>query len=226
MKSGSGGTNLLDSLVQVLVHYYAEEAGLYKIHNLMVQGDDFCLDGEGVSPEAIEEAFKIFGMEANKSKQTFERGTLTYLQRVHLLGTLGGSASVYRSLNSILTYERMRYKEGEWNPFAEIVRTLSQLEVTNLSPFFLTLVGFVSEADRYSLGANLPAMEVMRRGGEAAAETLQRENGSVSKSGQLVSGFDRMAVNRVLRGWNPPPWGSRELFLEVYGDRVPQQSTA
>jgi hypothetical protein len=220
MKSGSGGTNLLDSLCNVLVHYYAEEAGLYKVHNLAVQGDDFVIDGEGVEPGAVEEAFEVFGMEANKSKQMYERGVLSYLQHIHFLEKIGGIASVYRSLSSSLTYERLRFKSGEWNPFAEIVRTISQLEVTALSPFFETLVEFVQEGDRYKLGANYPASEIISRSGQAGVETLERGTASVSKSGLRESGFDRLAVNRVLRGWSPPPWGSRERFLEVYGERA------
>jgi hypothetical protein len=220
MKSGSGGTNNLDSKCNKIVHYYGEEIGLYKIHNLTVQGDDFCSDGEGVTPEAIEEVFKIFGMEANKSKQMYIRGVLSYLQKIHIRGVLGGAASVYRALNSSLTYERLRYKADEWNAFAEIARTLSQLETTAFSPFFEVLVDFVKRGDRYNLGANLPPSQVLARAGNAGRETIQRDEFAAWKSGSRKSGFDGMAVNRVLRGEKLPPWGSRERFYSVYGDRA------
>nr|QQM16298.1 putative replicase [Ditsystermes virus] len=44
MKSGSGGTNLLDSICNLLVVMYGHHAGAWRIQNVAIQGDDLILD--------------------------------------------------------------------------------------------------------------------------------------------------------------------------------------
>jgi hypothetical protein len=221
MKSGSGGTNLLDSLINLLVHYYAEELGLYKIHSISVQGDDFVVDGEGVTPDVVEEAFSHYGMEANASKQMYEPEVLSYLQRIHALGWEGGISSTYRTLGSSLSYERLRYSSGKWGPYSEVARTIGQLENCAFSPWFETLVEFVSAHDKYHLGADKPASEVIKLAGEAGKESLLRGSNTAWKAALTdTSGFAKLAVNGVLRGETLPPLGSHERYLRVYGDRV------
>jgi hypothetical protein len=221
MKSGSGGTNLLDSLINLTVHYYAEEIGLYKVESISVQGDDFIIDGPGVEPGAVEEAFSHFGMVANSSKQMFEPDALSYLQRIHLLGEEGGITSVYRTLGSMLSYERLRYSSKDWNAYSEVARIIGQLENCVFSPWYETIVEFASVHDKYHLGADLPASEVLKRAGEAGAETLLRGANTAWKAVIMdTGGFAKLPTNGVLRGGEIPAFGSHERFLWAYGDRI------
>lgn len=224
MKSGSGGTNLVDSLINLLVMFYGEEIGAFKIVNCAVQGDDFFLDAIGADPEAIHEVAASFGLEAHPDKQMYTRKALAYLQRIHLHGYLGGMASVCRTLGSIMSYERMMYSPSEWNAWVDIIRALSQLENTAFSPWFETLVEFVKKGDKHSLGANLPPSEVIALAGGAGNDFLQRELGRPNKSKDssqpVMNGFVNMAVNGVLRGESLPPLGSVARFSRVYGKRV------
>lgn len=204
MKSGSGGTNLLDTVVNLLVMFYGEEVGAYKIVNCAAQGDDFILDAIGANPEAIHEVASSFGLEAHPEKQMYKPKAVGFLQRIHYQGWTGGIASAFRTLGSIMSYERMAYRPEEWSSWVDIVRALSQLENAAFSPWFETLVNFVKEGDKYALGSSLTPSEVMQRGGNAANDWVQRELGKPNKSKDrnkpLEDGFSSMAVNGVLRG--------------------------
>jgi hypothetical protein len=126
VKSGSGITNLIDSEVLLTALYYGEELGLYKIHNEAVNGDDFIVDGDGVTDKSIEESFSHFGLVVHPEKQFSEPRALHYLQRLHWLGRPGGIASVMRTLGHVLSLERIPPRK-DWNSYAYIVRALSQV---------------------------------------------------------------------------------------------------
>jgi len=221
MKSGSGGTNLVDSVINLLVMFYGEEVGAFKIVNCSVQGDDFVLDAEGANPEAIHTIAEIFGLEAHPDKQMYVEGALSFLQRIHYTGYLGGISSVYRTLGSIMSYERMQYRPEDWNPWVDIVRALSQLENCVFSPYFETLVDFVKSGDKYNLGADLAPVDILRLSGDVGKDWIQRDTGKPNKAGlDGENGFSRMVANGVLRGENLPPIGSEARFSRAYRDRA------
>jgi hypothetical protein len=225
MKSGSGLTNLVDSLILHTILVYGEKIGLYKLVNFAVQGDDFVVDGEGVTPETISKVFSHFGMSAHPDKQLYERRALSYLQRVHYLGYIGGISSVYRTLGSALSYERLRYRAGEWNGYTDVVRAISQLENCVFHPAFEDLVEFFRKADKFHLGADISPSRVIELSGDAGTDVIYRDTGASWKSSGDMDGFSQNAVNGVLRGELLPPLGSRERFLRAYGsDRVEKAS--
>jgi hypothetical protein len=218
MKSGSGGTNLLDSLCNMTAQFYGEEIGLYKIEALCVQGDDFVVDGPGIQPDGIAEAFDHFGMIAHPTKQMYEPNALSYLQRIHYKDRLGGISSTFRTLGSIESYERLRYRSGDWNGWVDVVRAISQVENTVFNPAFVPFVQFIQRGDKFELGANIAPSRVLELSGDVGKDVIQHDVNASWKSAQSESGFDRMLVNRVLRGDNQlAPQGSREFFLQAYG---------
>jgi len=221
IKSGSGGTNFVDSMYNLLAMYYGEERGYYKLVNYAVQGDDFIVDGEGLEPEAIAEAYQHLGLSVHPDKQTYVSKALTYLQRLHFHGMPGGMASAYRTLGSTLVYEKLLYKANEWNPYMEAIQAISKLENAGFHPAFEALVGYVKDSDKYSLGADVHASQVIELAGGRAGDLLSAQSRFTLNAGVLdrtTGGFDRAVTNGVLRGELLPPIGSRERFLRVYGN--------
>jgi hypothetical protein len=225
MKSGSSLTNIVDSLGLLTVLFYGEEMGFYKLERQAVQGDDFIADGPGVVGEAISEAFSHFGMVANADKQFQQPHALSFLQRTHYRDWYGGISSVMRTLGSILSLERYRYRPSEWNWAVDCVRAISQLDNCKFHPAFVPLVEFIKKGDKYELGANMPASSLLSKSGDTGKEVIQRDQGASWKSGANLDGFSQMVVNRVLRGESFPPQGSREYFVSAYGsDRLSKQT--
>jgi len=224
MKSGSGGTNLLDSICNLIVVYYGEEIRAYKVENACVQGDDFVLDAIGGNPEAIHTVASCFGLTAHPEKQMYVPEATQFLQKLHLRGYLGGMASVFRTLGSILSYERLMVNPKIWNGIADIIRARAQLDVTVFNPYFEVLVNFVKNGDKYKLGEGSSPGELLKAAGPAGLDILQRSFGapskSISRARTAQEQFALSAVNRVLRGEVVPPLGSVARFEFAYGDRV------
>jgi len=217
LKSGSGGTNLLGSLINLAIQFYGEEIGTYKIDGVCVLGDDFILDGEGVSPEATSETFTHFGMESHPNKQFYQAKTLHYLQRLHYLGRPGGMSSVYRTLGHALGMERLDSKVGVWNRFAHILRALGQLQNCVFNPFFLELVATLKEGDKYELGASFAnPMDLVSQAGPLGEQVLKEDMNAPWKTSGGNMSFKNWAVNGVLRGEELPPPGAM-LIERVYG---------
>jgi len=224
MKSGSGGTNLLDSICNLIVIYYGQEIGAYKTVSACVQGDDFVLDAIGANPEAVAQVSSHFGLVAHPDKQMFEPHALQFLQRLHFKGFLGGMASVMRTLGSIMSYERLTVNPKLWGPIADIIRARAQLENTVFNPYFECLVNFVSSGDRYGLGGTASPGDLINTAGPAGLEVLQRmygaPNKSISRGMTVQEMFNISAVAGVLRGEDVPPLGSDARFSFAYGERA------
>lgn len=219
LPSGSVLTNGVGTLGNILTQMVGEELGLYRIISLQAQGDDFLCLGNDVTPETIQEAYSFMGFEAHKEKQFYERGFVQYLQRLHIHKYYGGIASAYRTLGSTLVYERMRFKRGDWNPYLEAIQTIAKLGNLEFHPAFETVVNFIKSGDKYELGANLSASDVIRKAGELSEEVLAQAHAATLNPISMDddSSFSRSAINGVLRGEILPPFGSRERFLRVYG---------
>jgi hypothetical protein len=218
MKSGSGLTNLVDSLILHTILVYGEKIGLYEIVNVAVQGDDFVLDAKGADPEKVQTVFSHFGMDAHPDKQMYKRKALNYLQRTHYLGWTGGISSAYRTLGSLLSYERLRYRSKDWTGYTDVVRAISQLDNLVFSPVFEASVEFVREGDKFNLGADISPSQVLQKSGDAGEDVIYRDSNASWKSGGDIDGFARNAVNGVLRGEQLPPLGSNERFVRAYSE--------
>jgi hypothetical protein len=221
VKSGSGITNLIDSEVLLTAIYYGEELGLYKVHNEAVNGDDFVVDGDGITGESIQESFAHFGLIVHPEKQFSERKALHYLQRLHWLGRPGGMASVFRTLGHVLSLERMPSRK-DWNSYAYIVRALSQIQNCVFNPYFSKLVDLFKENDKYELGAIFSNPDdLVAKAGPAGQEMISIDTNRPWKSTGGNTQFKNWLVNGYLRGEMIPPPGVA-LFTRVYGKMPPR----
>lgn len=221
IKSGSGGTNFVDCMYNLVTLYYGEAAGFYKLTNYSVQGDDFVADGDGVSPDSIAEAYKHTGLTVHPDKQTYTEGALSYLQRLHYLGYEGGMASAFRVLGSLLVYEKLAYKDTEWNPWMDAIIAISKLENLVFHPVYEDMVAYVAENDKYRLGSGLDPQQVIKKAGSKAADLLATTSRSTLNPVGLTKtarGFGDAATNGVLRGERLPPVGSHERWVRAYGE--------
>jgi hypothetical protein len=222
IKSGSGGTNLMDCLINIATLFYGEEMGFYKAESYAVQGDDFFVAGEGVEPESVAEAYAHLNLEVHPDKQTFCRGRLNYLQRMHVLGWKGGIASLYRVVGSLLVYERLTVKPDQWNPYLETIQSISKLENLAFHPGFEGAINMVAQWDRYKYFRDLTPDTIVSKAGSLASDVLARDSAasiSTRTAEGTKQGFANSPVNGVLRGEVMPPVGSKERFLRVYGNQ-------
>jgi hypothetical protein len=222
MKSGSSLTNLMDSLCNFVVNLYGEMAGWYRLDAFCMQGDDFVGHGDGYVPDAVSKVFKVFGMEAHPDKQSYAPDMLMFLQRMHYRGRLGGIASILRSLNSSMSYERLKTPaDGKYNAYVEVVRVIAQIENNAFHPCFMDYVDKVRTIDKFQLGANLPPNELISRAGTLGLEELQVGGRDGQRyTHENAEGFEDNPVNRVLRGYQPPPQGDVDYFSFVYQQRA------
>nr|QQM16254.1 putative replicase [Patsystermes virus] len=216
IKSGSGVTNLVDTLMNMCVAIYGELVGKWKLAMFYAQGDDAVIAGPGVDPQSYQEIAALFNFTANPDKQFYSQANVQYLQRMHGEGIFGGVFSTFRALNSSFHLENLKYHGDEWNPYAQAVQVISKLANASFNPAFEELVNYVKQADAFKLGADLPAAQVVKRGG-TAAEQMLHERDYIAANVTTAEGWEQNPVNLVLRGGTLPPVGSKQRFAAVYG---------
>jgi hypothetical protein len=218
MKSGSMFTNVEDSCVNLVAQWYGFYSGYYGDITSAVNGDDLVVDGDGVTPLSMAQAFSDLGMTMNTEKQFCEPNCLHFLQRLHCLGLPGGMGSVARVLTKCLSVEddsQLRYDER--NKYAYAVQAISRLENACFNPEFAELVNLVAAGDRkFHLGSSLPPHTVAAGAGEYAKRKFESGARNVwSPEGSGVP-FAQWATNRVLRGETLPPPGL-DRWKAIYG---------
>jgi hypothetical protein len=225
VKSGSIFTSLIGCIANYAIQIYGMYAGYYEIDQICVMGDDFIVDGEGVTPDSISKPFADLGMECNPSKQFCHPNMVHFLQRLHVLGAPGGQGSIFRVGGSLLSVEDdTQLKWDERNKYAYIFQALARLENAAFNPEYETLIEFARLGDeRYHLGASMTTQEIVAGAGSYAERKLLEAVVKPWKSTGTGVPFDNWSVNRVLRGAAMPPIG-KERFEFVYGikyDKVP-----
>lgn len=217
VKSGSIFTSLVGCMANYTIQRYGMHAGYYKIDRQCVMGDDFIIDGDGISPDSISAAFDDLGMSCHPDKQFMEPQQLHFLQRTHTLGYPGGQGSVYRILGNVMSVEddtQLRYDER--NRYAYAFQALARLENANFNPEFETLANYVAAHDEIHLGKNLPVEVIQRQAGDYAERRLSEAKIKPWQSVGTGVPFSHWAINRVLRGEKLPPPGEAR-FRAVYG---------
>lgn len=221
--SGNNWTLILNGMVSALIIRYGHECGYYALRNASVQGDDGVIDAEGITGDIYAKVASEFGLKVNADKEGQVPRALSYLQRVHLLGKLGGITLTMRTLGSLLSYERMRY--SDWNAESDIIRAYAQLENDAFHPCFESFVNFMASGDKYGLYANLSTDALLNKSGSSGKDFLLRYSAQVNRANvdekDPFKSFNGLAVRGVLRGESLPPLGSYARFLRVYGqDRI------
>jgi hypothetical protein len=172
--SGSALTNLVDSVVQLIIaHYVAERMGS-SIRAITVLGDDgvWSFDDPYDVEDVVNHAAEL-GMTISPEKSAVSGERASYLQRVHSLkylkdGIAVGVRSTMRTLGSMISYER--YKRG-WNGFMDSVRWIMQVENTKWHPSYEDFVRFLYKGDKL-VRRHDPSVILARAGGAERAESL------------------------------------------------------
>lgn len=149
--SGSGFTNIIDTLVNLIVQYYiAEVLGLDMLH-VKAQGDDaIVIFRNTVNIDQLSEVAKTVGITVNPEKNILSSEAASFLQDLYS-STFSGVRSSIRVLNGAMSYERL---VPGWNKWMDVIRWLSQLNNANRHPLFDELIQFIKLGDKYDLGCN------------------------------------------------------------------------
>jgi hypothetical protein len=160
--SGMSFTNLMDSLIQYVLFEYTV---LYldikvKVPLPSFQGDDGVWPIPGLNPVLLSSIMSQFNIVCNSEKLSYSLDYFTYCQRLYLRsykidGFNVGIRSAYRTINSIISFERRR-KNG-WTGAHDSVRVMMQLIGCSNNPIHDALVKALVKADvKYGLGIKHP----------------------------------------------------------------------
>jgi len=168
MFSGSGLTNIVETVVSYAVGCLIEEELTSELKGDQVLGDDgaFSDDADWITDEQlsviIRDCSLLFGLIAQAEKQVISNNFTVYLQRyftpnIKVKNTsivAGGYPSVL-ALNSAVFPERY-HDPRKWGWEMETLRWIMILENCKRLPYFKDLVKFVQEGDSFKLGVDKP----------------------------------------------------------------------
>jgi len=163
--SGSGETNLIDSICHMLI---AEYVGYFLRNEVSytVQGDDGVWQFR--RPWQLDEVSSIvgdFGMVISSDKGGVNADAVYFLQNIHLSsyrisGKCVGIRPILRVLNGMMSYERL---SKSWTSYDDTIRWFQQCEAAKYHPKFHELAKFLYDHDKYS--RSMTATEIVHRGG-------------------------------------------------------------
>jgi len=204
--SGSALTNLVDSLVNLIVyHYLAFCLQLDPLFATVLGDDSIFIYADVPSPQDISECVGQLGLTMNAEKQLTSDEAVHYLQRVHSYsyevgGQFVGVRPIFRALNGIISYERRRNPKF-WNRNLAASRTIMQLENTASHPLFSDFVGYIAKGDRMLLEVDPVRIFSNAGGSETVGRTLGIEAFRyTSRDPSAVDSFGTTRVLRELRG--------------------------
>lgn len=193
--SGSGLTNLIDSLIQLLVFSYVSIILGNPIVYHLVQGDDgVIVFRDNWDLEQVSAILQELGLNLSTEKGTVEHERIHFLQNIHshdyrVHGVCVGVRPLYRILNGMLSYERMH---NDWSGYDDSVRWMQQLETGKWHPKFPCMIDFLYRNDKYQERYNADQL-VTEAGGLKAVESVLRlpsfpyGKADISKINQWVS---------------------------------------
>jgi hypothetical protein len=161
MASGSGGTNVDETLVHRSLQY---EAAILHGETLnphsQCLGDDGILSYPGITVDDVVAVYESHGQECNKTKQYASTQDCVYLRRWHHTkyrqnGVCVGVYSTCRAIGRLRYLERFMDPEY-WSPELVALRQLSIIENTKWHPLFHEFVQFCMKRDKYRLGLDIP----------------------------------------------------------------------
>jgi len=162
LASGSGWTNLSESIISEFVHELINQR-IELVGNQLL-GDDGAMstNSELDFAQVIAEASLSCGLEANPEKQDISSKTLHYLQRffdktilVPGTSTVAGCYPTVLAINAGMNPERFHSPE-KWNYRMETLRWIMILENCKHHPLFHQLIQFFIKGDKYRLGLSIP----------------------------------------------------------------------
>lgn len=163
--SGSCFTNILDSLVQLLLFHYtvkksSSDPSDLDLASITVMGDDgVWLIKDIKLGFVIDLLSEHFGITLNPEKQYYSDITTSFCQKLYSLDYLDyfgiciGVRSLYRTLNGMISLEV--FKPG-FTPVDHSIRWIMQIENCYGHPFWEEFIDFVITGDVYGLGTKYP----------------------------------------------------------------------
>nr|UDL14589.1 MAG: putative RNA-dependent RNA polymerase [Picobirnavirus sp.] len=161
MASGSGGTNVDETLTHRALQYEAAMRNGSTLNpNSQCLGDDGILSYPGITVEDVVEAYQSHGQVCNPDKQYASTQDCVYLRRWHHVnyredGVCVGVYSTNRALGRLRYLERFMNPEY-WSPEMVALRQLSIIENCKYHPLFEQFVRFCMKRDSYRLGIDIP----------------------------------------------------------------------
>jgi len=158
--SGSGLTNLIDNLVQCILHKYISlTLGVDGEGTFM--GDDGVWFVPGLTPDMLSDLLKPLGFTCNPAKVSFDQYYVTFCQRMYHVhyrssdGVIRGIRSLFRTLNGMMSRERNTLIKRL--DLFDSCRWISQLENCKNHPLFENMVEFSINRDLdHYLGIHYP----------------------------------------------------------------------
>jgi len=195
--SGSGLTNLVDGLVQIMIAHYCAWSNRNELLHTTVQGDDGVwvfkrpFDLKDISLAAAE-----LGVSLNDDKGGMSHENVYYLQNVHssryrISGRAVGVRPLMRILNGMLSYERL---SSPWTGFDDTIRWFQQAEAGKYHPHFIVLADFLYRHDVYS--RTMDVTTIVRKGGglEKVSRDLKESSFPYGKAP-----LSKLAMFRIVR---------------------------
>nr|UAW00526.1 MAG: RNA-dependent RNA polymerase [Porcine picobirnavirus] len=161
MASGSGGTNVDETLTHRALQYEAAILNNSQLNPYsMCLGDDGILTYPGITVDQVVKAYSAHGQECNVDKQYASTQDCVYLRRWHSTdyrrdSVCVGVYSTCRALGRLRYLERFQDPEY-WSPEMVELRQLSIIENCKYHPLFQEFIEFCMKRDKYRLGIDIP----------------------------------------------------------------------
>jgi len=181
MPSGSGWTNLAESIVSLAIMMTVEDHYGETAIKQVLGDDGVMLWNSQIHdfPDVFSEYSQRFGLVSSPDKQRVDEKTFTYLQRffdVRIMAEISGTTVVAGSypgvlaLNSAMNPERF-HDPVKWSSSMESLRWIMILENVNQSPVFHNLIDYFIKGDKFKLGLVVPGF--LKRGISQSFQTAK-----------------------------------------------------
>jgi hypothetical protein len=161
MASGSGGTNVDETLAHRTLQYEAALSCNKELNpNSQCLGDDGIISYPGCTVEDVMSTYTSFGLKMNESKQYVNTQDCRYLRRWYhrdytVKGTTVGVYPTARALGRLAEQERY-YDPEVWSKEMVALRQLSIIENCKWHPLREEFADFCMKGDKYGLGIGIP----------------------------------------------------------------------
>jgi len=171
--SGSGVTNLIDSLVQLFAFHYISHRMGNSVDMHLVQGDDGVVAfHDPWSLDSVSEVALELGLKVSSDKGGVSRTHVSFLQNHHDVsykkqGLYVGIRPIARVFGKALCYEGFK---SHWDGADDSLRWIQQFEACRYHPRFGKAVDFLFDNDKYLRRYSLAEL-VTKAGGVGEAES-------------------------------------------------------
>lgn len=198
--SGTGGTNLIDSLGNYFASEYVAAVLKVNLERVEILGDDFVSVWSSPVSGELEDVMLEIGLATNSEKQFISDSSCHYLQRWHSMdylvnGLARGVRSPFRALNGMMSYERLRDK---WNKYMDSARWIMQANMVEWDKRFRSFVGILKKGDEI-MSSGMDPVAIFKAAGGSAKIRQVLGIASFPFNVKRPEGVDAFSVTRVLR---------------------------